>query len=108
MRYSLRSAQRPLRLTKRTITQSMQLGENAEKDVKICLNPMCEYGAVARCWAEDPKDRGSHHGVFLSFEWSMLSSRKILSYKHKLPVSGSVKLGKVAGRFKHFRMVYAI
>jgi len=30
-----------------------------------------------------------------------------LSYKRKLPVGGSVKLGKVARKFTHFRMVYA-
>jgi len=42
------------------------------------------------------------------FDWSLLGSRKILSNKRKLPVGGSVKLGKVARRFTHFRMVYAI
>jgi len=69
---------------------------------------MFKYGAVVRCWTWDPKVCGSHHGVFLSFDWSMLGSRKILSYKGKLPVDGSVKLGKVACKFTHFRMVYAI
>ena len=67
---------------------------------------MCEYGTVVRCWAGDPKVRRLRHSVF--FERSMLGSRKILSYKRKLPVGGSVKLGKVARKFTHFRMVYAI
>jgi len=67
---------------------------------------MCEYGAVVRCWAGDPKDLGSRQGVFPSFDWSVLVSRKILSYKHKLPVGGSVKLG--GAQIHTFRMVYAI
>ena len=85
----------------------MKFGENAEKYVKICLYSMSEYGAVARCQSGDPKVCGSRHGVFLYVDWSKLGSRKILSYKRKLPVGGSVKLGKVARKFTHFRMVYA-
>jgi len=86
----------------------MKFGESAQISLKVCLWVMCEYGAVVRCWAGDPKDCGSRHDVFLSFDWSMLGLRKILSYKRKLPVGGSIKLGKVARRFTHFRMVYAI
>jgi len=63
---------------------------------------------VEECWALDPKVCVSRHSVFLSFERSMLSSCKTLSYKRKLPVGGSVKLGKVARIFTHFGMVYVI
>jgi len=86
----------------------MKFGKNEAQDVKICLDHMCENGAVERCWTHDSKVCGSRKGVFLYFDWSLLGSRKILPYKRKLPVGGSVKLGKVARRFTHFRMVYAI
>ena len=86
----------------------MKFSENAEKYVKIFFKGMCEYGAVARCWSQDPKVCGSRHGVFLYLDWSVLGSRNILSYKRKLPVGGSVKLGRVARRFTHFLMVYGI
>ena len=68
---------------------------------------MCVCGAVVRYWAGDPKVYGSRHGLLVSFDRALLGSRKILSYKRKLPVGGSVKLGKVARKFTHFRMVYA-
>ena len=88
--------------------RSMKFGENASIYLKNCSIIMCEYGPEERYWTGDPKVCGSRHEVFLSFDWSKLGSRKILSYKRKLPVGGSVKLGKVARRFTHFRMDYAI
>ena len=69
---------------------------------------MCVCGAVVRYWAGDPKVYGSRHGLLFSFDRALLGSRKILSYKRKLPVGGSVKLGRVPRKFTHFRMVYAI
>jgi len=49
MRYSLQSAQTPLRLTMRTITRSMKFGKNAEIYLKVDLQQTHEYGAVVVC-----------------------------------------------------------
>jgi len=86
----------------------MKFGENGYIYLKFCSLGMCEYGAVVRYGVGAPKVRGSAMVYFSCFVRSVLGSRNILSYKHKLLVGGSVKLGKVAWRFTHFRMVYAI
>jgi len=90
-----------LRLTLQTITQSMKFGKNPYINLKSCLHLICEFVGIQ-------KTADGAAAYFSYSERSMLGSRKILWYKRKLPVGGSIYLSKVAGKFTHFRMYYGI